>query len=133
MGIHTQIRDPIPREPVDLFFDPTYASDASDGASDCKSPTDSSLPIPAIVNARLSPGQDSVPTGTRVFILSLEAETATLWVTDPAPRRLGQIIGPEGQQIARACQTAVSSLSGIVVPGVARGRNDELRVQIRGA
>lgn len=133
MGIDTQVRDPAPKEPIDLFIDPTYAGGGSDGMANDRCLADSSLSIPTTVNARLSPGQGSVSAGTRVFILSLEAGSATLWVTDPGPRCLGQVMGSEAQQIARVCQAAVRGLIGTVVSGVTGGRGDELRVQIHGA
>ena len=132
MGIDTQVRDPVPREPVELFFYPAYAGDGPEGETDDGCPDDSSS-IPATVDARLSPGQSSVPAGTLVFILSLESGTATLWVTVPTPRCIGRIVEPQAQQIARACRTAVGGLTGIVVAGGTGGHDDGLRVQIRAA
>ena len=131
MGIDTQVRAPVVREPIDLFFDPAYASAGSNGGADNGCLADSSS-VPMIVTARLAPGQDRVSDGTLVFILSPEAGTATIWVAHPAPRRLGHVIGPGAQQVARACRAAVQALTGTVVAGVAEGQADELRVRLHG-
>ena len=140
MGIDVQTREPVQRPPtappqqppIDLFFDPAYETPRGANSDALKDPLVSRHSIPAEVAANLSPGQRSPSIGTPVAILCLEASTVTAWAPEPAPHRIGQILGPAAEDIARTCRATVGGLTGVVAePSLDDGGH--LRVQIHGA
>lgn len=128
MGIDTQVREPVRREPVDLFCDPSYARDCGEGVAEGEPSATKTAPGPSHVIATLMPGHEQPPVGARVFMFADQGAMVTICALDPRPRPIGHVVGSEALEVAQACRARVRNLIGTVVRGGAQ--SSEFEVQI---
>ena len=104
MGIDLQtkptgLRPPV--APVTFIFDESYVREYR-------------LVPPSVVSAKVSEGEASLATGTRVTILSLSAGAATVWVNDRNGHCVAEVVGDEAAKVSDLCRTLQAGLIGTV-------------------
>ena len=127
MGILTNRRDPVVREPVVLIEDRSYADDydknnngASNGVSE----------PPLFVTAVPDPNIEPPPPGTEVFVICPMDDEPTIWTSDPTRGRVGCVEGLEALEIAHLCQSNQQGLTGKIENCEDGGNPNDLRIRI---
>ena len=126
MGILTNTRKPVEREPVVLVNDHLYEDEHHHDSG--RSSND--FQIPSFVDARLDQGANPPPPGTGVFIICPGEGKPTAWTSDPMSGEVGCVEGLEGAEIARFCQFHQRGLTGTIGNSEKAGNSKSLRILI---
>ena len=130
MGIWKQKGDPAPREAVVLINDPSFARSFGQCGDE---------PVPRIAWAgdlfaevQLERGCRAPEAGAEAVIMCARDEPATVWVSDPIPRCVGQLVEPGADVVAAFIRSAHSGVGAVVSSPDSVARAGRLRVRIPG-
>src|SRR3954451_17607509 len=134
MGVDLQKKPPVqrpPTKPITFFCDASYRGGDDRDEMGRRSWESLRSMIPAIVTARLIPGQDAPQTASCVTIMADGPGSASVWIQQGETRCFAEVIGPAAEQSAIACR---AGRTGFVGPIISAGRNgnEDLWVRIDG-
>lgn len=97
MGIWTQKDKPVAREPVVLINDPLWAERSpSCGSADSSEP---SWCGDLVIEIELETSSSEVGAGLAAFVTCGSGQRPAVFVSEPQPHRVGQLVGPGAHEV----------------------------------